>query len=489
MRRAMLFPTVAFAIFFVVVLCISWLLMPRPVVWRLFIIGASWFFYGWWDARFVALLAGSTLGNYFFGVAVWRSLRPTVDAGPVEVVDASPRERGPWTSWALAAGIGMNLALLGWFKYYEFFSTSLTNSLADVGIDAPFPLLEVTLPIGISFFTFQAISYLVDISRCQIRPMYPLDFAAYLSFFPHLVAGPIVRASEFGPQLQRPADPNRVPVTEALTLIAAGLFKKVVVSTYLATEIVDPVFALPDQHSSLEIWVATYAYAVQIYADFSGYTDIAIGCALLLGFRFPQNFDEPYRAFSVQDFWRRWHMTLSRWLRDYVYIPLGGNRGASLFIARNLLLTMLLGGLWHGAAWTFVVWGGIHGGWMVIERFAIGEDRQGRWLPAVRWIVTFNVVCLAWIFFRAESVDVAFDMLGRLFSDWGGASPLVTPLVVATVAGMIALQFVPSGWYRDLRVRLSHVPAVAQAVLFACALVMVDALGPAGVAPFIYFQF
>ena len=239
----------------------------------------------------------------------------------------------------------------------------------------PLALKTIILPVGISFYTFMAMSYVIDTYRGDFVPTTLEKFAVYLSFFPHLVAGPIVRPGELIPQLDTPRDPRRVDTSRAFYLIATGLFKKVVIANYLASNIVDQVFGAPGQHSSLEILIAIYAYAVQIYADFSGYTDIAIGIALLLGFSFPRNFDSPYAATSLQDFWRRWHMTLSRWLRDYVYIPLGGNRKGTLITYRNLMLTMLIGGLWHGAGWTFVVWGGIHGTGMALERWH--KDRPG----------------------------------------------------------------------------------------------------------------
>ena len=257
--------------------------------------------------------------------------------------------------------VGGNLAVLGYFKYYDFFVSSTENLATLVGLDIPLDVRTVILPVGISFYTFMGISYIVDVYRGDTEPTTLEKFAVYLSFFPHLVAGPIVRPNELIPQIETPRSPRRVDTSRAFYLIAAGLFKKVVISSYLAGHIVDEVFANPDQYSSLEILIAIYAYAVQIYADFSGYTDIAIGIALLLGFTFPQNFDSPYAAVSIQDFWRRWHMTLSRWLRDYLYIPLGGSRRGVAITYRNLLLTMLLGGLWHGAGWTFVAWGLIHG--------------------------------------------------------------------------------------------------------------------------------
>jgi D-alanyl-lipoteichoic acid acyltransferase DltB (MBOAT superfamily) len=319
-----------------------------------------------------------------------------------------------------------------------------------------------------------------------------LDFAVYISFFPQLVAGPIVRASEFEPQMDHRPDPRHVRSPEAFRLIFQGLFKKVVVSSFLATNIVDPVFADPDRYSALENLWAVYAYAIQIYADFSGYTDIAIGCALLLGFRFPQNFDAPYISLSVQDFWRRWHMTLSRWLRDYLYIPLGGNRGSTAFIYRNLFLTMLLGGLWHGAAWTFVVWGALHGAYLIGER-----EIKGRWEPrgydprlvkGLQWLVTFNLVCLAWIFFRAENFGSAMEMIGQILFA-GGTGPLVTGLVVFVVLAMLASQFVPIRLVYRVEDVFAATPLIVHALALAGGLLIIDALGPEGVAPFIYFQF
>ncbi len=487
----MLFPTVDFAIFFTVVLAVSWLLRSHNVAWRVFIIGASFFFYGFWEAKFALLLALSVVFNYFMGLFIYRAMAPPVAVPGSEEQPEIGAERTQQSRLLLAAGIAGNLAILGWFKYYEFFSESLKNSLADVGIDAPVPLLQITLPIGISFFTFQAISYLVDISRGQIKPMWPLDFATYLSFFPHLVAGPIVRASEFAPQLAAPPRPDRIPVTGAFFLILMGLFKKVVISSYLATELVDPVFALPQEHTSPEILLAIYGYAIVIFADFSGYTDIAIGCALLLGFQFPQNFNNPYRSLSLQDFWRRWHMTLSRWLRDYLYIPLGGSHGSSIFTYRNLMITMVLGGLWHGAAWTFVIWGTIHGTGLIIERLirGPGEAPSGTgWAVFWRWFITFHVVCLAWVFFRAESVDVALELLDGLVTSWGPA-PLVTPLAILVIAGMMAWQFLPDDVMDRFVVRVSYFNPIAQAAGFAGGIVLIDALGPSGVSPFIYFQF
>jgi len=474
----MLFPTVDFAIFFVVVFAVAWLIRPWHLGWRVFLIGASWFFYGFWEPRFVLLLIGSTAANWAIGYDL---VRMRGEEGKLPSAG----------KFLLAFGVTLNLLTLGYFKYYGFFVTELDDVFNFLHMGHPIPLEEVTLPIAISFFTFHAISYLIDLARGDIEePMSLIDFALYLSFFPHLVAGPIVRVTEFAPQIRAPLQQRIIDATPAFQLILFGLFKKVVISSYLASEIADPVFSAPGAHSSQEIIVGVYAYAIQIFADFSGYTDIAIGCAMLLGVRFPQNFDSPYRALSLQDFWRRWHMTLSRWLRDYLYIPLGGNRGTKAFIYRNLVVTMVLGGLWHGAAMTFVFWGAIHGFGLVVER----ELRErfggalGRAAPVIGWAMTFHVVCLAWIFFRAETFSTAWELIGRMFTAWGD-SPGISPLLLLVIAGSVAAQFVPSDLSQRLQISFSRLAPMAQAATLAVGLVAIDALGPEGVAPFIYFRF
>ncbi|MCW2547399.1 MAG: rane bound O-acyl transferase family protein [Mycobacterium sp.] len=497
----MVFPTIEFAAFFVVVLTVSWLLMPHPRLWKPFIIAASYFFYGYADLRFTLLLAGVTIVNQAAAMAIgrWHDKR------------------------ILIAAIAADLGLLGWFKYYGFFSLAVDHALRHVHFGMPLPLLQVALPVGISFYTFQAISYVTDVWRGTIEPVKPIDFAVYQSFFPHLVAGPIVRASEFVPQLATPRDPRKVDATRAFFLIGGGLIKKVVIADLLATRLVDPVFNSPGQHSATETLVAIYGYAVQIYCDFSAYTEMAIGLALLLGFTFPDNFNRPYTATSLQDFWRRWHMTLSRWLRDYLYISLGGNRKGVRKTYRNLALTMILGGLWHGAAWTFVLWGSIHGGGLALERWW-GDRRKAREaitlppgpadgelggtgsavltatrvtpapaahrLPTfVRGLITFHVVVLAWVFFRASDVGSAFQVFGRLFSG-GGPSPLVTPTVLLAIFAGIAVQFVPQGFWPSVQVRFATMSLFTQAALLAGLIIVCNAIvGEQGVAPFIYFRF
>ena len=472
----MIFPTATFAIFFLIVLPLSWLAMSEMRRWRVFIIAASYVFYGWWDWHFVFLLAGCTLWNHVLAVRIDRT--------------AEQRTR----KILLAVAVAGDLGVLAYFKYFDFFVSSSHNLAVQVGIGLPLETRSIVLPVGISFYTFMAISYVVDTYRRDFKPVTLGKFAAYLSFFPHLVAGPIVRGSELVPQMETRRDPRRVDTSRAFYLIATGLFKKVVIANYLATHITDQVFAVPGSHSSAEILVATYAYAVQIYADFSGYTDMAIGIALLLGFKFPQNFDSPYTATSLQSFWRRWHMTLSRWLRDYLYIPLGGNRKGRVRTYINLMVTMLLGGLWHGASWTFVIWGGIHGTGLAFERWR--RDRAGdveRTLSTTRvWLqrlLTFNVVCFAWIFFRSDSLTRAWQMISGLVTGWGEPSPLVTAGVLTWIVVGIAAQYLPARIPLGLMARFSRLPVVGQAAALGAVLMFANAMGPQGVAPFIYYRF
>jgi alginate O-acetyltransferase complex protein AlgI len=467
---AVSFPTIEFAAFFVVVFILSWALMPHPRAWRPFILVASYVFYGWLDWRWVLLLVGSSLVNTFAAQVIARS------------PSQQTRKR------ALIAAVTFDLGLLCVFKYLGFFVSEVDDALDAIGLGSPLPLLQIVLPIGISFFTFQAISYVVDVYRGETKAASLVEVAILQAFFPHLVAGPIVRANELLPQLRVPRDPREVLAGPALFLIVGGLIKKTVVADELARNVVDPVFNDPSAYSGLETLFAIYGFAAQIYCDFSGYTDMAIGLALLLGYQLPQNFNKPYLALSLQDFWRRWHITLSRWLRDYLYIPLGGNRDGPRKTYRNLMLTMLLGGLWHGAAWTFLIWGGIHGSALSAERW-VRERYHGFHLPAwVAWLITFHVVCLAWVFFRSPDLTTAFDMLGQLFA--GGPSPLVTLPMAFLIVATVALQAVPSSFWERAEAWLVTRPVAAQGLAIGAVLVIADAaVGQEGVAPFIYFQF
>ena len=464
----MVFPTVEFAIFFPIVLALSWALMSRQWAWKPFVLAASYVFYSAANPKFCLLLGGLTLANQACAKLIHRS------------EDALRRKQ------IVIAAIVVDLGTLGIFKYYGFFSEEINNLLEKGGLGLPVPLAAIALPVGISFIVFQAISYSVDVYRRTIEPATTIDFALYLSFFPHLVAGPIVRAREFIPQLAKPRDPSKVAVGAAVSLIVIGLVKKVAIADFLAREIVDPVFAVPQQFYAPDAILAAVAYAVQIFCDFSGYTDIAIGLALLMGFVFPQNFDRPYRALSFSEFWRRWHMTLSRFLRDFLYIPLGGNRHGKLKTARNLMITMVLGGLWHGAAWGFVLWGFVHGAALVIEKvFRERGFSPPAWL---KWAMTFTVVVLAWIPFRAPDLSLALAFFERLFV-WGPAT-LVTFPVVFVVLLVIGLQLVPARPMDELRVRFENLSAPALGASMAIVTVLVTAtISSQGVPPFIYFQF
>jgi D-alanyl-lipoteichoic acid acyltransferase DltB (MBOAT superfamily) len=475
----MLFPTIDFAIFFLVAFTLSWLLSPFPTYWKLAILGLSYFFYAWWNPRFVLLLIAETAIAHVGAQLIARS--------------STQRSR----VWLMAGTVTALLSILGYFKYAGFFAINVDNLARSIGMGNLVPLIQPTLPVAISFFTFMAISYVVDVYHRQLEPARPIDLAVYLAFFPHLIAGPIVRGGELLPQIRRRKDPQHVNYARATELIVMGLFKKVVISSYVATAIVDPVFASPNSHSALEVIFAAWGYAVQIYCDFSGYTDIAIGLALLLGIRFPVNFEKPYAANTLQDFWRRWHITLSRWLRDYLYIPLGGNRGSKVEVARNIMITMILGGLWHGASWTFLAWGALHGVGQVVghlrrtkrESEGLPAVAKGTWRHWVQIFLTFQFVCFAWVFFRATSFTNAFQFIERAFTGWGMASALVTPLLVLTIAAVLAVQLIPSSLGERLTTVFSRQHLAVQALALALVLLVISTLGPSGVAPFIYYRF
>jgi D-alanyl-lipoteichoic acid acyltransferase DltB (MBOAT superfamily) len=461
------FTTVQFAIFFPIVLALSWWLMPRQQLWKVFTLAASYLFYSAASPKFCLLLAGVTLGNQ----------------AAAKLVHATENERTRRIIVGLA--VALDLGLLGVFKYYGFFAEETNALLDDAGLGLPVPLAAIALPAGISFIVFQAISYTVDVHRRLLPPARTIDVGLYLSFFPHLVAGPIVRAREFLPQLEGPRNPRQVAVGAGVALILIGLVKKVAIADYLGRSVVDPVFGVPQAYSAPDVILAGYAYAVQIFCDFSGYTDIAIGLALLMGFVFPQNFDRPYRSLSFREFWRRWHITLSRFLRDFLYIPLGGNRHGKLRQARNLMITMVLGGLWHGAAWGFVLWGFIHGAALVIENLFRGRISPPAWL---KWTLTFHLVVLAWIPFRAPDLHLAGDVVSRL-THWGPATLWSAP-VVFVIVFVLGSQLLPTRPMDALRVRFEALHPAALGASMAVVIVFVAAtVSSQGVPPFIYFQF
>jgi len=469
----MLFPTIEFAAFFAVVFAVTWLLNSHNDPKKWFLVAASYLFYAAWDANYLLILFGSSLGNYL--LALWIGALPD----------------GLRRKWLLGFGVAANLGLLGVFKYFNFFIANFANLLATFGVSANLPFLEVALPVAISFITFHALSYLIDVYRRELQPSKSLvDILLYISFFPHLVAGPIVRAKDFLSQTLHRSEPANVNIGFAVFLIIGGLFKKVIVANYLSTGYVDDIFQNPTAYSSADLWFAMYGYALQIYCDFSAYTDIAIGVSNLLGYRFPQNFNQPYRALSIQDFWRRWHITLSSWLRDYLYKPLGGSRYGVSWTYFALMVTMLLGGLWHGASWNFVIWGAMHGAALVVERMLgfTGKEDARRLSPVVAWLITFHLVCFSWIFFRSQTFESAIDYFRVMFSLQSFAITM-TPLVAMMFVFGALTQIIPDRLQSSVEAWYDRASILLKIAVPVIVIWIIAAASPDGVPPFIYFQF
>lgn len=467
----MLFPTIEFAIFFILVFSSSWLLIKIPRARRFLLILASYFFYGFWDWRFTFLLFFSSLFNYLCGLAIGRS------------VNIYKRQ------FFLFISVLINLGLLFFFKYFDFFFRNIRNLSLELGTNLPQLDLDIILPVGISFFTFQAMSYVIDVYRGDLKQRRSLlDVMLYISFFPQLVAGPIVRASDFLPQLNKQPNINQIKTSSSLLRIITGLFKKMIISNYLANLLVDPVFLDPLQFNSLEVLAAGYGYSVQIFCDFSAYSDIAIGCAALLGYSFPENFNSPYKADSLKDFWRRWHISLSSWLRDYLYIPLGGSRKGKIMTYRNLLLTMLLGGLWHGAAWNFIIWGAMHGLGLALERFFKLGKSKNIFFRSLRIVFVFHFVTLAWVFFRSPDMEIASAFFQALVN-FQFAPGILSPFIIILLLIGMSFHFIPKLFQQKLSLLFSYSPLFVQGLVLALSFFLLSVLGPEGVAPFIYFQF
>jgi D-alanyl-lipoteichoic acid acyltransferase DltB (MBOAT superfamily) len=469
----MLFPTLTFGIFFLFVYGLTWSLKASNEWRKIVLLVASWYFYGAWDTRFVALLMAS-------GVLNWGAARLIVAA------EDRPKLRKVW----LAVGIAINLTILGFFKYYGFFMEQVEHLLHAVGWERDLYIMQVVLPVGISFFTFQGMSYVIDIYRRKTEPASLLDMVLLMSFFPHLVAGPIVRASHLIPQFKKVPELTRGMAAMGIALIAWGLFKKAIIASELATGLVDQAFFDPAAQSSPDLIAGAYGYAVQIYCDFSAYTDMAVGLAALLGYRFPHNFNQPYRAVSLQDFWRRWHISLSSWLRDYLYVSLGGSRHGLARLCFALMTTMLLGGLWHGASWNFVIWGALHGSVLAMERLW-REFKPKGWKPLpplAGIIITFHIVLLGWIFFRAQGFDSALAYIGGIFTA-GGAATLVTPMLLGMILVGMTFHYAPPYTMQRVAMKIRTLNALWVGLGLGLFILVVDAMRPEGVAPFIYYQF
>ncbi|MBO6937178.1 MAG: MBOAT family protein [Deltaproteobacteria bacterium] len=476
----MVFNSLEFWLFFAAAASLYFVL-PRRFAW-VFLLVASYVFYMWWNAAYIVLIAGSTLIDFVVGKRIHQS-----------------PERSVKKRWLLVSLIA-NLGALFTFKYWTFFHESVGALVRAAGGTYEVPHLGLLLPVGISFYTFQTLSYTIDIYRGQLAPESNLGrFALYVAYFPQLVAGPIERARTLLPQLRAERKMEWDRLVDGLQLALWGLFKKVVVADRLAMY-VDAVYGNPGEHNATTLTLATYAFAFQIYGDFSGYSDIAIGVSRILGIDLMRNFEEPYFAQTIRDFWRRWHISLSTWLRDYLYIPLGGSRGSSLATYRNLLITMLLGGLWHGASWNFVVWGAIHGGILAVERFA--EKRSGRQLTEtrvprgvvswVRMLLVFHVVCFAWVFFRADTWDAAVGVLSGIAGGGWGA-PFMDPLTFTNGLGGVALLLVVDWQLARRRGSTGAIevqpPMRARWVFAYVLLLAVVFAGVESGSQFIYFQF
>ena len=457
---------------------------------NLYLLLVSWFIYYRMNGAFLSLLVLSGLANYGFGLLIQHF-----------------RQTKTW----LVISVAFNLLLLGYFKYAYFFTETvnqlfhthwqvfnwlgwflnqITGSLTDTQ--------SILLPIGISFYTFQSISYLTDVSRQRIEAIRnPLDFSFYLSFFPQLVAGPIVRAASFVPQLYLRYHLTKEEFSHAIYLIIKGFFKKIVIADFLGMNLVDRVFDAPLSFSGLENLLAIYSYSLQIYGDFSGYTDIAIGLALVLGFKIPVNFNSPYLATSLTDFWHRWHISLSLWLKDYLYIPLGGNRKGKARTYINLMVTMILGGLWHGANLRFLIWGSIHGIGLVMEKafrhLFHPKTKSKKWQRLIAIFLTFHLVSFAWIFFRAKdqaSVAQIYYQLSHHFTPQIPVDALLAflPTVGVFLLGLLLI-WLPWPIKEKIRGRFIQLPMAGQIPVVVIILTFIYFMAQSGLQPFIYFRF
>lgn len=496
-RHPMLFTHLYFWIFFAVVLAVYTIIYKKNPLRNAFLFLASLFFYWKSGGHFFVILIFSTLVDYTLGQLVYTS--------KIE------RRRKLF----VGLSVFVNLSLLAYFKYAYFFVdifngvfgtqhevVDLLSLWANNLTGSSFNVTEIILPVGISFYTFQTISYTVDIYRRKVQPVKNIvDFGFYVSFFPQLVAGPIVRASEFVPQLYQKFQLSKSDFGKAIFLILNGLIKKMLISDFISVNFVDRIFANPELYTGFENLLGVYGYGLQIYCDFSGYTDIAIGVALLLGFHLPLNFNSPYKSESITEFWRRWHISLSSWLRDYLYIPLGGNRKGKIRTYINLAVTMILGGLWHGAAWRFIIWGALHGAWLAIHKawlsiFGKPEGKRGWIGHFLRVFLTFNLVNFAWIFFRAKTMDKANAVIHQIGKLFNGEQLKQIPEILTAYGHIFALMvlayiihWLPKSFkdkYQKWFINMHWSVKVLIAVLVAFVVYQAKS---SDIQPFIYFQF
>ena len=472
----MLFNSVDFVVFFFIVFILYWLLNNNLKKQNLLLLISSYIFYAWWDWRFLSLIIISSLIDYTAGLKIHNS--------------NNQKERKRWLLVSLIA----NLGLLSIFKYYNFFADSFTELMSSLGWNPGDITLNIILPVGISFYTFQTLSYTIDIYRKQFKPTNDIiSFFTYIAFFPQLVAGPIERASNLLPQIEKKRVFRQDYFNEGILQIFVGFFRKIVIADTLGVY-VDTVYSNIEIYNSTTIVLATVFYAFQIYYDFSGYSDIAIGTAKLLGFKFNQNFNLPYFSKSLTEFWRKWHMSLSYWLRDYLYISLGGNRKGIKITYRNLMLTMLLGGLWHGSSWNFIAWGGIHGVVLSVEKYlkSLKIIPIPKKISFLGYFATFLVVLLSWIFFRAQNLHSAVLAIKKIF-EFDLSRPFIGDINVVVNSLIVVLIGIGFDYYlyksnKDLET-LGKNYSVQKISMIVTMIIILIILFYSNSNNFIYFQF
>jgi alginate O-acetyltransferase complex protein AlgI len=492
-QTPLLFTQMFFWIFFLIVMFGYAFVYRKMAVRNAYLFFISLYFYYKCGGEFIWLLLFSIVSTYFIGIGIYKSQRNWV------------------RRMYVALSVLVSIVLLTYYKYTYFFVDFFNQTFhthyivrdylalwTNRHFGSHFDMAAIVLPVGISFFSFQALSYTIDLYRRQTVPVKNiLDFGFYKSFFPQLISGPILRASEFVPQMYTRYVLSQREMGHALFLILNGLLKKMLISDYISINFVDRVFDNPLSYSGFENLMGSYGYAIQIYCDFSGYTDIAIGLALLMGFRIPINFNSPYKAANLTDFWRRWHISLSSWLRDYLYIPLGGNRKGRFRTHLNLLATMLIGGLWHGANLRFVIWGGLHGLGLVVHKLWLkifpAHKPDGWFLRLSMQIFTFHFVTFAWIFFRAQNMETVRHVLSQIFHHFGGS--LIPKMVMgySTVFAIMVLGFaihwLPSSLKEKYRGWFITTPTYAKVIITVLVVLIVFQMKSSVLQPFIYFQF
>ncbi len=487
-EKPIIFTSGLFLFLFTFFLIIYRLLREQRALRLLYVLCFSLFFYYKSSGWHIFLLCGTALMDFFLAQGIARSQT--------------------WTrKLFVTLSIIINLSILSFFKYFNFIGDCFHLLFSELGVVEPFvfPKWNILLPVGISFYTFQTMSYVIDVYRREIEPLKSYtDYLFYVSFFPQLVAGPIVRAKDFIPQIYNKITLPQAVYGEALTLIMSGVFKKAIISDYISYNFVDRIFANPSLYTGFENLMASYGYSLQIYCDFSGYSDIAIGIALLMGIRFNINFDSPFQSTNITEFWRRWHISLSTWLKDYLYIPLGGNRKGKIRTYLNLFITMLLGGLWHGAALKFVLWGAMHGVALAIHKAYrnilafIGWDqdpkrKKSKLRTLISGLVTFHFVCFTFIFFRAESMTVVKELAHQIVYNFHPEVILQFidgyRLVFLFIMLGFVLHFMGKKSEDQFKSSIAQAPFLLKVVMMTALILLVMQLRSADVQPFIYFQF